>query len=96
MPAQNLQTAEQKWVNNTSQAGVNWKQGVDAAGPGAFCEGIAKFGINPAACMSGPGSRWAQGVSQVGAQGFQAAISGKGDKWARNWIRAMSGGGGGY
>jgi hypothetical protein len=96
MAAQNLQDAQQRWMNRTAQAGIKWQQGVSAAGPGAYCEGLAKFGINPGACMSGPGAAWQSGVSQVGAAGFQQSIAGKGDKWARNWIRGESGGAGAY
>lgn len=90
--AQNLQQAERKWADNTAQAGGAWKAGVDAAGPSAYCQGLAKFGINPASCQSGPGARWAQGVGAVSAADFQAAIAGKAEKWARNYVRKLSGG----
>jgi hypothetical protein len=90
--AANLQDAENKWARKTQNAGQKWASGVQAAGAGAYCEGLAKFGINPAACMQGPGAAWQAGVSAVGPQGFQAAIAGKADKWARNFIRGIQGG----
>jgi len=90
--AANLQQAEEKWVRKTQNAGQKWATGVQQAGASAYCEGLAKLGINPGACMQSAGAAWQAGVNAVGAQGFQAAISGKGDKWARNFLRGFQGG----
>ena len=89
--AANIQQAQANWERKTAQVGERWRRGVTAAGPARYCEGLAKFGINPGACQQGPGARWAQGVQAISAADFQAAIAGKGAKWAQRFVESLSG-----
>ena len=88
--AANIQQAQANWERKTAQVGDRWKRAVSTAGPARYCEGLAKFGINPGACQQGPGARWAAGVQQVSAQDFQAAIAGKGARWAQRFVEGLS------
>lgn len=88
--AVNLADAEQKWIRKTQQAGTAWKAGVTAAGPAAYCAGLAKFGIPESTCMANVGQRWQAGTGAVSAQEFQQAIAGKGPKWSRRFVEGLS------
>lgn len=88
--AANIQQAQAKWERKTAQVGALWKEAVTEAGPARYCEGLAKFGINVSACQQGPGARWAAGLNTVSAQDFQAAIAGKGARWARRFVEGLS------
>lgn len=86
--AVSLQEAAGKWERKTANVGAKWQQNTQGKA-GAYCEGLAKLGVNASACMSGAGARYSQGVASVGAQQFQASIAGKGQKWASNFANAF-------
>lgn len=86
-----LQQAQQKWERSTANAGSRWKAGVTGKEQ-AYCRGLAAMGVNEQACLAGVGRDWSQGTAAVSAQDFQANISGKGSKWAQNWLGRMNAG----
>jgi hypothetical protein len=88
--AVSLQEAASKWARKTQAVGAKWQQNTQGKA-GAYCEGLAKLGVNASACMSGAGARYQQGVSSVSPQQFQAAIAGKEQKWATNFVAGLSG-----
>lgn len=87
-----LQAAAQKWARN-AQAGIlaNWQSGVQR-GVGNYCEGLARLGVNPAACSSGVGAHWQAGVSAVSPQEVASRVgqAAAADKWARRWLEVMN------
>lgn len=86
--AVSLQEAAAKWARKTSNVGGRWQQ--NSGNAGAYCEGLAKLGVNTAACLSGAGARYTQGVASVGAAGFQQSIQGKEGKWMSRFQNAFS------
>lgn len=89
--------AASKWERKTAGKGTKWKQDTEAAGAGSYCRGLAEaFGISEAACMSGAGAAWQQGVAAVSAAEFDSAIAGKGQKWLRNTVAGIQGAGSRY
>jgi hypothetical protein len=87
--ATSLQEAANKWARKTSNVGAKWQQNTQGKAA-AYCEGLAKLGVNASACMSGAGARYQQGVAATSAQGFQASIAGKEGKWMANFQNAFS------
>jgi hypothetical protein len=85
--AVSLQEAAQKWARKTQSVGARWAQ--NSGNASAYCEGLAKLGVNTAACMSGAGARYSQGVQSVGAANFQASIAGKEGKWMTRFQNAF-------
>lgn len=79
--AATLQEAQAKWERKTQGAGERWKAGVSGK-EAEYCRGLAKFGVSEAECLAKIGRRWSAGVGAVSPSGFQAAIAGKGAKWA--------------
>lgn len=86
-----LEQAAQKWNRNTQGKAQKWYQNTTSAGANAYCQGLAKLGIPTAACLNGPGARFAQGVQAVGPQGFQSGIAGKETKWMTDFAAAFNG-----
>lgn len=84
-----LQESQQKWEQNTANAGERWKQGVQGASD-EFCSGIAEF-AGTGNCNQRLVTNWRNGVQRVTAQEFQNRISGKGDAWANGIRRAFGG-----
>lgn len=87
----NLQQAERKWTDNTSNAGGRWRNGVQRAETnGAYCKGINELlGGNAPNCPMRQ-SHWQEGVNSVSPQQFDQAIQGKGTKWAEKYRAAFS------
>jgi len=83
----NLERASKKWTENTS--GKNWKAGVTGKG-GDFCEGVAEF-LGVKSCNPETAKAWTEGVEGVSVEDFNAAVKGKGSKWARRYAEKMGG-----
>jgi hypothetical protein len=82
-----LQAAEQKWERKTANAGTKWAAGV--ANGDTPCQGIREeYGVT----NCNIDQAWREGVNAVGAQGFQATVAGKGDKWLRNFLAGLASG----
>ena len=85
---QGLAYAEQKWTRKTANAGTKWSQETQGKGS-VMCQGVSEFIGQPAPGCNAAG--YDAGVAAVGPAGFQSAIQGKGPKWARNYVAAMTG-----
>jgi len=84
-----IETARAKWERKTARAGDKWAAGVRGK-QAAYCRGLAeKMGVSYEGCMADEGRSWSEGVEAVGAAGFQAAIAGKGAKWAEKFREAF-------
>ena len=84
-----LQSAQQKWERKTAGAGGRWKQATSGAG-GRYAEGLTKFlGSAPSSAVV---SRYSAGVDATSASDFDAAIAGKGSKWAEATRRGLTSG----
>lgn len=84
--AVSLDQAALKWQRNAEAGAKNWHGDV-----GAFCNGLAKFGLSPAQCQAGIGQRYAQGIASVSNQGFaQAVAQTSPQKWAQRWLEGIS------
>lgn len=86
--AVSLQEAQAKWARNAQAGASRWH-----GDPEAYCQGLAKLGVNPQQCLANIGQRYAQGVAAVPVASFQQAIAQAAmtDKWSRDWLRAMNG-----
>lgn len=84
--------ALQRWEMRTANVGGKWQANSQGKGA-AVCEGLARAfpGVNVSACMSTVGTAYDQGVAATSAQGFQASISGKGQKWLANTVAGING-----
>jgi hypothetical protein len=82
-----LESARQKWEAKTPGSAAKWK--ANSGNGSAFSEGVTRFlGTPPSA---GVVSRYQSGVGRVSEQDFAASISGKGQKWAENTRRGLTG-----
>ena len=72
--------------SKTAQAGEKWKSGLAGAGQ-RFAAGLAEAGAPPGPITM---SAYESGIAAVSAGDFQAAVSGKGPKWAENFRRGVS------
>jgi hypothetical protein len=84
--AKTIAYAQAKWERKTSGAGDKWKSNVSGAA-GRYAQGVTECA---GACGSQTRSAWESGVGAVSAADFNAAISGKGAKWAENYRRGVS------
>ncbi|MHB1670135.1 hypothetical protein [Thiomonas sp.] len=83
--ARSLQAAEAKWTRKTANAGTKWQEGVSSGN--TPCAGLrSEYGIS----NCNIDQSWRDGVSAVGASGFQASIQGKGGKWLQNFQRGLA------
>lgn len=75
-----------KWERKMQNAGEKWKQAVSGKSE-ALAEGLRAAGASP-----GPQflSAWSAGVDGTSAADFQNSVSGKGDKWQRNFLAGVS------
>ena len=82
-----LESARRKWESKTPAAAAKWKAN---SGNGAeYSAGVARFlGSAPSPAVV---SRFTAGVQNTSEQDFAAAISGKGEKWASNTRRGLTG-----
>lgn len=79
--------AKQKWARKVS--GSAWKEGVKGK-DSAYCQGVADF-LGVSSCSADKKSAWSSGVEAVSASDFDRAVSGKEDKWLRNYREEMAG-----
>ncbi len=84
--AKTLEYSRQKWERKTAGAGEKWKTNVSSAA-GKFAAGVTAVA---GACGPQMRGSWEQGVGAVSAAEFNAAISGKGQKWADNYRAGCS------
>lgn len=74
-----------KWERKTANAGASWQTGVTSGS--TPCAGLREeYGIG----NCNIDASWRAGVQEVGAQGFQASIQGKGQKWLQNYLRGLA------
>lgn len=86
--AKTLESAKRKWEEKTGGKGAKWKENA-TAGSSQYAAGVAKFlGESPSAAVV---QRQRDGINRVSAEDFNASVSGKGEKWARNYRRGMTG-----
>lgn len=83
-----LNSATEKWARKMANAGGKWAAATTGEG-GRMCAGVANFIGQPAPGCNAAG--YDAGVQAVGAAGFQSAVQGKQNKWADNYVRAMTG-----
>lgn len=79
-----LESAKRKWERKTANAGPKWKASVTKE---KYMAGMDEFGT-PVGPMTG--QNYADGVGEISAAEFQAAITGKGEKWARRLKEAVA------
>lgn len=84
--AKTLAYAQAKWERKTAGAGDKWKAGVSGK-EGEYAKGVAEVA---GSCGSQTRASWAAGVGAVSAADFNAAISGKGAKWAEHYRSGVS------
>lgn len=83
-----LRSAEEKWNRKMQNAGQKWFN--DTVGKGSeYCEGMAQFFQQPIPGCPAKAQAFDNGVQAIGAQGFQAAVQGKGAKWAKKMLEAF-------
>ncbi len=80
-----IQAAAQKWKRNAELGARNYHG--DAA---RYCEGLAQFGLSPAACQSGVGQRYAQGAAAAQPNFAQRIAQTDPNRWASRWIEGLS------
>lgn len=82
-----LESARRKWESKTPSAAGKWKAN---SGSGAdYAAGVSRFlGTAPSPAVV---NRFTTGVQNVSEQDFAAAIAGKGEKWAANTRRGLTG-----
>ena len=80
-----IQAAAMKWKRNAELGARNYHGDAQR-----YCEGLAQFGLSPATCQAGVGSRYAQGTAA--AQPAFAQRIGQTDpsRWATRWIEGLS------
>jgi hypothetical protein len=81
-----ITTGRQKWEAKMQTAGQKW----DAAKsymPQNWAEGLRAAGASPGPLTS---RAYQEGISRISASDFQSAVSGKGDKWERNFLAGIS------
>jgi len=80
-----MASAQAKWEAKMQNAGAAWKSGL-AGAEGRWAAGLSAFGTPPGPIAS---SNYSSGIARVSAAEFQAAVSGKGAKWAENFRRGI-------
>lgn len=84
-----LALAKKKYARKMRNAGSKWKRAVTGKGP-AYREGLARFfGVSPESIDETRVSAYTAGVEAVSAEDFQAAVSGKEEKWAKRMKEAF-------
>jgi len=78
------------WEEGMQGASGKWKDNVSAAArDNSYSEGIAAYlGVDPGQVTTE--DDWESGVSGVSEEEFNRSVSGKGDKWARNYERGVT------
>lgn len=84
-----IELAQKKWERKMATAGPRWKAGVTGK-ESSFCRGIAEF-LGVGTCNPERASAYREGVAAVSAEDFQAAVAGKGSKWAARYREKMAG-----
>ena len=88
MDAMSLDRARDKWERKTSGAGQRWRDAVEGR-QSDYEQGVADFlGVSPDQITTG--STWNQEVQAVSASDYDAAVQGKGQKWAENYRRGVT------
>lgn len=80
-----IASAQAKWEAKMQNAGAAWKAGLTGA-EARWAAGLSAFGAPPGPVSS---ANYSAGISRVSAADFQAAVSGKGAKWAENFRRGI-------
>jgi hypothetical protein len=84
MAASSVGTLEQRYVSKTQGKGGIWKE--DSMASSGPCATItARYGV-----PCNIDSRWKNGISQTSPAVYDQGVSGKGNKWAQNWVRGIS------
>lgn len=88
----NLQTAETNWAEKAAAGAQLWH-----GDEGAYCRGLAQYGVDVAACNAVMGARYNQGIARAAQNnaflnGVQAAAAQ--NKWSTRWLQKMNGRGG--
>ncbi len=82
-----LESAKRKWESKTPAAAAKWK--ANSGNGSDYASGVSRFlGTPPSPAVV---SRYTTGVGSVSEQDFAASISGKGEKWAANTRRGLTG-----
>jgi hypothetical protein len=82
-----VELAKKKWKRKVK--GEKWKAGVTGK-ESAYCQGVAEF-LGVSTCKPERAAAYAEGVGAVSAADFDAAVSGKEEKWARRYREKMAG-----
>lgn len=79
-----LESAKKKWERKMAAAGERWKRAIS---PEKYAKGLAEFGtpVGPETLRS-----YTEGVNAVTPSEFQAAVAGKGEKWATRLKEAVA------
>jgi hypothetical protein len=80
-----MASAQAKWEAKMANAGEKWKAGLSGA-EARWAAGLSAFGAPPGPHAS---AAYSAGISRISAADFQAAVSGKGAKWAENFRRGI-------
>jgi hypothetical protein len=82
-----IELAKAKWARKVK--GEKWKRGVTGK-ESEYCRGIAEF-LGVGTCNPEKLNAYREGIAAVSASDFDAAVSGKQEKWARRYREAMAG-----
>lgn len=78
-------SGQAKWEAKMQDAGAAWKAGL-AGAEARWAAGLSAAGAPPGPISS---QHYSAGIARVSAADFQAAVSGKGAKWAENFRRGI-------
>jgi len=82
-----IDLSKEKWERKMANVGPRWKKRVTDK-KDAYKSGIETFTGRPA--NPEKVELWAKGVEAVSPEEFQEAVKGKGEKWARRYLEAMT------
>lgn len=82
-----IESAKAKWEEKTPASAGKWK--ANSGNGSDYASGVARFlGSPPSPAVV---SRYTGGVARVSAEDFASSIRGKGEKWANNTRRGLTG-----
>jgi hypothetical protein len=82
-----IETAKKKWARKVK--GDKWKRGVTGK-ESDFCSGVAEF-LGVGTCNPDVLTAYREGIADVSAADFDAAVRGKEEKWAKRYREKMAG-----
>jgi len=82
-----IELAKKKWARKVK--GERWKKGVTGK-ESEYCKGVAEF-LGVKTCNSERLQAYREGIADVSASDFDAAVKGKEERWAERYKEKMAG-----